>query len=99
MECWNFTRLLPFIVGERVPVDNQTWAVLLQLLDVIEAVTAYEFSPGDIVFLQQLIEDFLTNFHELFEDATVKPKEHYGVHYGTQIKKIWSFDYMPNTPL
>jgi hypothetical protein len=80
-QMWCFLRLFPLFVGNFVEEGNPHWAVLLELLDVVEMICAREFSNGDIEYMGERIEGFHYLFRETYPDVNVKAKRHYTVHY------------------
>ena len=81
VQAWCFLRLLPLMVGDRVPVDDRVWAVLLLLEDVLQVCTSYQVDIPLSEFLADLIETFLDSYFREFPDVSMKPKFHYIVHY------------------
>lgn len=86
MRC--FCRLLPLSVGDSMEETDAYWKLYMSLLDVLDYVCAFKFNNGDIEFLNELVEIFTKQRLELFPDAITKPKLHYLLHYGQQIKKF-----------
>jgi len=74
-------RLLPFMIGEFVEMDNSHWNCLLQLWDICSIVCAFEVTDSDAIHLAWLIEAYL----EEFFDVPMTPKLHYLVHLPKQI--------------
>lgn len=86
MQCWCLLRLFPLLVGEKVPENDEKWEVVLKLMFMVEAVCSPVFSKADIVFLGDIVEEFLqTMYEEQFSEVSkVKPKGHYTLHYPYQ---------------
>ena len=80
-QAWCLIRMFPLMVGHLVPHDSEAWAVLLQLLDVIEYCTAGVVTGEHATILADHIEGFLTAYYTVFPEVTMKPKFHYLVHY------------------
>ncbi|XP_071839080.1 uncharacterized protein [Apostichopus japonicus] len=80
-QMWCFNRMLPLMVGHLVPIGCLSWKVLLLLLDVTEYCTSAEVTPALSMFLDDLIQDFLTSYYTFFHNVTMKPKFHYLIHY------------------
>lgn len=81
VQTWCFLRLLPLIVGDKVPVDDDLWDLLLLLADIVEICTASQVNAVLCEFLADLIESFLDTYFRHFPDVSMKPKFHYLVHY------------------
>lgn len=88
VQCWCFLRLLPLMVGSKVPKDNRVWAVLLSLQDVVQVSTAHQVDSALCNFLADLIETFLINYTTEFPDNSMKPKFHYIIHYPKLLMKF-----------
>ena len=86
-EMWNFIRLLPFFIGDKIPTELDMWAVVGKLLNVVELVSAPSLSVGHSHYLDDLVEDLLSSYHLCFPNEIMKPKMHFIVHYGSQIRQ------------
>nr|XP_047144758.1 uncharacterized protein LOC124818244 [Hydra vulgaris] len=73
-------RLLPFMIGNRIPISNVYWLLYLQLRDIADYVLAPKILKTSLSYLQLLVEHFLQNFIELFPD-NLTPKFHFTLHY------------------
>lgn len=80
-QMWCFIRFLPLLVGEKVPVGDPKWEVLLQLRDILFYVCAPVLHTGHTLVLMDLIEEFLQSFLTNFPTESLKPKFHYLLHY------------------
>ena len=80
-QSWCLLRLLPLMVGHAVPLDDQKWPVLLQLLDVVEVCVAPRVNKVIAESLSFLIENFLSLYYNEYPDISMKPKCHYLTHY------------------
>ncbi len=87
-QTWCFLRLCPLMIGDYVPEDHPLWNLAMLFLDVLDQVLSPVISHGDIHYMQQVIEDFLTVFKENFPNVKFKPKAHYMLHYPSQTKKF-----------
>lgn len=56
IQNWNFLRLLPLIIGDRVqdPQDD-VWQLTLQLKDIVDLICAQNISMPQVTFLDALI--------------------------------------------
>ncbi len=85
---WCFLRLCPLMIGDLIPEDHPLWRLATLFLDVLDQVLSPVISQRDIHYMQQVIEDFLTEFRNNFPGTRIKPKGHYMLHYPTLTKKF-----------
>lgn len=78
---WCLLRLLPVMIGGKIPQGNKYWNFILQLKDIVELCFAQQLAVGHVQFLQNKIQDHLATFHELFPNNMLKPKQHFLLHY------------------
>ncbi|XP_065652829.1 uncharacterized protein LOC136080144 [Hydra vulgaris] len=86
-------RLLPFMIGNRIPMSNKYWLLYLQLREIADYVFAPKISKSVLTFLQFLVEQFLHNFAELFPD-NFTPKFHFMLHYARLINDYGPLRYL-----
>ena len=87
-EMYNFIRLFPFMFGSLVPRDNECWKLVPQILDIVELVMGHAMTIGQTHYLDDLIEHFINDYIVCFpEILSIKPKMHFLIHYGSQIRK------------
>ena len=60
---WLLGRLLPLMVGDRVPEDDTHWMCFMNILRILCVVTAFEITPDAVDVLQMIIEDYLHQFN------------------------------------
>lgn len=80
-QMWCFVRVLPVLVGSRVPVNNRIWECLFSLRDVLFYVCAPALAREHVLLMTDVIEEFHDSYRNCFPDETVKPKFHYTLHY------------------
>jgi len=78
---WCLLRLLPLMVGPKVTADDEHWKFLLALKDIVEIVFAPRLAIGHVLLLQTKIQDHIAAFTVLFSDKSLKPKQHFMLHY------------------
>ena len=83
---WCLARVLPFLIGDKIPEENEYWDNYLQLLTILEFVFAPIITEEKSSYLAMIIEDFLTELTKLYERRLI-PKMHYMVHIPTWINK------------
>ena len=81
-----FVQLLPFMIGDKVPFDDEHWNSFLLLWDICSMVCAYEVTEDFSVHLAWVVEIYLESFKELYGGSTLTPKMHHLVHLPEQIK-------------
>jgi hypothetical protein len=87
-QCWALLKYLPLIIGDRVPVGDEHYTLLLHLSELVDLAFAPRFTTGMIVYLKKFITDHLNMFHRLFGDrVTIKPKQHFLVHFPTIVRQ------------
>ena len=84
-ENWCLLRMLPFLIGFKVPANNPYWEFLMHLKYVVELIFAPSFTLGFESHLQSELVDHLNRFKELFPTKNIKPKQHFILHYPQHI--------------
>lgn len=77
---------LLFLIGDLVPDDNRHWDNYLNLLMIMEYVFAPVTNMGKISYLEMFIEEYLTEFVQLYPSRPLTPKMHYLLHVPTWTK-------------
>lgn len=72
-ENWALLRLVPLIVGTKVPVSEPIWQVLLNLKDIVELVVAPVHSEETVCFLDSKISEHQHRFCEAFPEQRHTP--------------------------
>ena len=84
---WLLGRILPFIVGNRVPNNDAHWLNYTALLTIVDLLLAPELTEDDCAHLSVLIDEHHQEFIDLYPRASVTPKIHYLVHMARLILK------------
>ena len=79
-QTWTLGRLLPVIVGDKVPENDEHWQHYLSTLEIADLILAPEILPEEVACLKILITEHHTTFVHLYPDASVIPKMHYLIH-------------------
>ena len=88
VQCWGLIKYLPLIIGHKVSADNEPYKLLLQLSELVDIAFSPRFSAGMISYMKELIKDYLDTFKRLYGDmVTIKPKQHFLVHFPTIVRK------------
>ncbi|KAL2093349.1 hypothetical protein ACEWY4_010661 [Coilia grayii] len=80
-ENWCLLRLLPFMVGRKVPEDDLVWQVIMTLKEVVELVMAPVHTDYTIGCLESKIGEHRHRFLEVFPEEKIIPKHHFLEHY------------------
>lgn len=85
-ENWTLIRLLPFIIGQTIPLNDPAWPLLMSLKDIIELVVAPVHNEESIAYLDANISEHRHRFQEVFTNEVLIPKHHFFEHYSALIK-------------
>ena len=77
---WTLGRLIPIMIGEHVPQDDEYWQNYLLMLQITDLLMSPEISEDEVAYLKVLITDHFTEFVRLYPESSVLPKMHYLVH-------------------
>ena len=77
-------RILPFLIGDLVPEDNEHWCCFCLFWTICNLACAYEVHPDDPQHLAWMIQTYLEAFTSLY-NVQVKPKMHYMLHLPQQM--------------
>ena len=86
-EAFNLVRLLPLLIGYKVPRGFPVWTIFLSFLAIVRIFAAPRFRAQDLDDIQAEIESWLAAFVQHFRGVRVTPKLHYILHYANQIRK------------
>lgn len=79
---------LPLILGDKVPEDDNHWTLFLILIRICSIALAPICSPDLIAYLRVIIEEYLSSFRELYPERMLIPKQHYMIHYPSQMERF-----------
>lgn len=79
-------RLLPVLIGSRVPEGEKIWDVLMDLKDIVELAVSHTFTDNTIQYMASKILDHRQLLQEVFPNLRLRPKHHYIEHYPCLIK-------------
>ena len=85
-QMWCFIRLFPLMVGYKVPDDDSVWDVLLLLLRIVMYICSPALQSGHVDMMGNLISEFYLKRKEVFPEYHLVPKDHYLLHYQSQMK-------------
>ena len=89
---WCLGRFLPLLIGHLVPENDSFWDNFLMLLTIMDYVFAPVTTPDKADYVAMLVEDFLTEFKELYPERRLIPKMHYMIHMSSCMKRyVYTF--------
>nr|XP_020474258.1 uncharacterized protein LOC109970793 [Monopterus albus] len=80
-ENWCLLRMLPFMIGDRVPEDDKAWEVLMTLKDVVELVMAPVHTDETLGYMESKISEHRHRYLDVFPSSKLTPKHHFLEHY------------------
>ncbi len=88
-------KLLPLIIGDKIPIGNEYWHLILILAEIVDIIYSNDISLSLIAQLDWLIQEHHQLFKDLFPNITMKPKHHNLVHYPNALRQLGSLtDYL-----
>ena len=84
---WNLAVNLPLMVGDLVPNTDEEWECFLLLLDILQICVSPVVSTDLVAYLTALIEMYLSAFCKCYPHKNIIPKQHYLIHFPSQILK------------
>lgn len=81
-------QVLPFLIGDKIPEDNDNWLCFLLLRRIIEIIFSPVLTEAHCSSLKLLIEDHHCKFVCLYGYDSLIPKMHFLIHYPEQIKLL-----------
>ena len=68
---WLLGKMLPLMVGHKVPEDDDHWANYLDLLDIVDYLLAPALCEDDVAIQGGLISEHHLQFKELYPGASM----------------------------
>ena len=84
---WCLARLLPLMIGEFIPEDDDRWELFTTFLSIVDYVLAPTTNEDIIEYLRKLIEDHHSRFCELYPHCSIISKQHYMIHFPDWMRK------------
>lgn len=81
MQTWLLIRALPFLLLDKIGLDDKFMDLIIHILRIMEIVFAPKIATTSLMYLENLIEDFIIIFHQLFPDINLINKFHHLQHY------------------
>ena len=77
---WLLGRILPLIIGDLVPEDDDKWLNYNVLMEIVDRLFAPQISEDSVAYLAVLISDHHNAFVKIYPNESVIPKMHSMVH-------------------
>ena len=77
---WLLGRLLPLIIGDLVPNDDEYWDLFLQMMEIVDIIFSPNTTEDHAGYVAVLINDHHKDFCRLYPDHNIIPKMHFMVH-------------------
>ena len=81
-------QVLPFLIGDKIPEDNNNWLCFLLLRRIIEIILSPVLTETHCSSLKLLIEEHHSKFVSIYGCGSLIPKMHFLVHYPEQIRLL-----------
>lgn len=78
-EMLNFSRYFSLLIGDKIPQDNDTWALYILFRKIIAITMSPRYVEGHLISLEMLIAEFLSKYKSLY--GSVKYKFHNMTHF------------------
>lgn len=79
---------LPILIADTIPLGDQHWYSFLVLLKICSIAVSPVCTHDTVAYLRVLIEEKHYLFQQLYPDENMIPKQHYMVHYPSQIERL-----------
>ena len=81
-------RILPFLIGDRIPENDECWKCFILLRKIIDIVLSAIVSDSLCSSLKLLVNEHHAAFVKLYGSESYIPKMHFLVHYPEQMKSV-----------
>ena len=79
-QLWLFGRILPLMIGDKIPEDDDCWANFLRMMEFVDRLFCPSVEEDDAAYLQALISDHHQEFCHIYPDESIIPKMHFMAH-------------------
>ena len=84
---WCLARLLPLMIGEFIPEDDDRWSLYIMFLTIMDYILSPNINEDNIAYVRHLIKHHHTGFCELYPHCSLIPKQHYMIHFPDWMEK------------
>lgn len=81
-------REFALIIGDKIPENDSHWQLFLILLRICSIAVVPSCTHDLMAYLRICVEEYLRTFRELYPSKTIIPKQHYMLHYASQMEKF-----------
>ncbi|XP_063051202.1 uncharacterized protein LOC134445957 [Engraulis encrasicolus] len=74
-------RLLPVIIGSKIPDGDRFWEILMALKDVVDLAMCHKFTEETLQYMSCKISEHRQILQEVFPNLMLRPKHHFLEHY------------------
>ncbi|KAG4071911.1 hypothetical protein HA402_006072, partial [Bradysia odoriphaga] len=92
-EMMTFFQIFPFLVGDLIDPNDETWLFYLKTVEVVDLVYQTSYTETDLIKLQNSIAEMNSSYIKLF-NQTLKPKHHFLTHYPRLIREFGPLRYI-----
>ena len=77
---WLFGRILPLLIGDKVPDDDAKWRLFLNLMEIMDYLFSPKITEDHAAYLSILINDHHQDLAAVYPDYNIIPKMHFMIH-------------------
>lgn len=77
---WLLGRILPLVIGDFVPEDEEKWENFICLMKIVDILFSPKISMDQVGYLARIITEHHRTFRQLYPEASVIPKMHFMIH-------------------
>ena len=86
-ECLCLFRNLSYVVWDCVQENDKLWELLMQLQEITDIVFAPKITEHLLQYFSELYENHLRLFKKMYPQLSIKPKQHYLIHFPASVRK------------
>ena len=79
-QMWLFARILPLLIGDHIPDDDEKWENFLGMMDIVDLLFCPQITQDISCHVKWLIRDHHDEFSRLYPSSSIIPKMHFMIH-------------------
>ena len=79
-QMWLLGRILPMLVADRVPEDDEHWLCFLTMMEIVDNLFCPQVTEEQAGYIASLIREHHNDFCELYPGRSIIPKMHFMIH-------------------
>ena len=79
-QMWLLARILPLLVADYVPDDDDHWLLYLKMMEIVDLLFSPKLTGDHAAYLAALINDHHHDFCQLYPGCNIIPKMHFMIH-------------------